>query len=119
MYRHLGAHLDLVNGVDGTRFAVWAPNAREISVLCDRTGKVSLMRLDDDNAQLRAVYQLEFPADAMTVLADGTLVMLGAGRLWAYTINSAFGRGCVCSLGAALTMSRSQTGRTARDTRAA
>ena len=37
MYRHLGAHLDRINGVDGTRFAVWAPNAREVSVLCDQT----------------------------------------------------------------------------------
>src|SRR3569832_426189 len=37
MYQHLGAHLDRVNGVDGTRFAVWAPNAREVSVLCDKT----------------------------------------------------------------------------------
>jgi len=34
-YRYLGAHLDVVNGVAGTRFAVWAPNAREVCVLCD------------------------------------------------------------------------------------
>ena len=38
MNQHLGAHLDRVNGVDGTRFAVWAPSAREVSILCDRTG---------------------------------------------------------------------------------
>ena len=37
MYQHLGAHLDRVNGVDGTRFAVWAPSAREVSILCDQT----------------------------------------------------------------------------------
>ncbi len=36
MYHHLGAHLDEVDGIQGTRFAVWAPNAREVSVLCDR-----------------------------------------------------------------------------------
>uniref|UniRef100_A0A7C2P7R4 1,4-alpha-glucan branching enzyme GlgB n=1 Tax=Schlesneria paludicola TaxID=360056 RepID=A0A7C2P7R4_9PLAN len=35
LYRHLGAHVDVVDGVAGTRFAVWAPNAREVSVLCD------------------------------------------------------------------------------------
>ncbi|MDX1968360.1 MAG: 1,4-alpha-glucan branching protein GlgB [Planctomycetaceae bacterium] len=35
MYRHLGAHLDVVDGVTGTQFRVWAPNAREVSVLCD------------------------------------------------------------------------------------
>ena len=32
----LGAHLDEVNSVAGTRFAVWAPNATEVSVLCDQ-----------------------------------------------------------------------------------
>ncbi len=38
MYRTLGAHLDEVDGVAGTRFAVWAPNAREVSVLHDANG---------------------------------------------------------------------------------
>ena len=35
MYRSLGAHLDEIDGIAGTRFAVWAPNAVEISVLSD------------------------------------------------------------------------------------
>lgn len=35
LYRHLGAHLDEVDGVAGTRFHVWAPNAKQVSVLCD------------------------------------------------------------------------------------
>ncbi len=35
LYRHLGAHLDVVQGETGTKFHVWAPNAREVSVLCD------------------------------------------------------------------------------------
>lgn len=34
----MGAHPDTVDGVAGTRFAVWAPNAREVSVLCDANG---------------------------------------------------------------------------------
>ncbi len=34
-YRRLGAHLDSHDGVDGTRFAVWAPNARSICVIGD------------------------------------------------------------------------------------
>lgn len=38
MYRFLGAHLDQVDGISGTRFAVWAPNAAEVSILCDRNG---------------------------------------------------------------------------------
>ncbi len=35
MYDWLGAHPDVVDGTRGTRFAVWAPNAKEVSVLCD------------------------------------------------------------------------------------
>src|ERR1700722_7117837 len=38
MYRTLGAHPDVVDGAAGTRFAVWAPNAKEVSVLCNANG---------------------------------------------------------------------------------
>jgi len=34
-YRFLGAHLDTVDGVAGTHFAVWAPNAERVSVVGD------------------------------------------------------------------------------------
>jgi 1,4-alpha-glucan branching enzyme len=34
-YRTLGAHLMAVEGVDGVRFAVWAPNAKVVSVIGD------------------------------------------------------------------------------------
>jgi 1,4-alpha-glucan branching enzyme len=34
-YDHLGAHLLEVNGVRGTRFLVWAPNGRRVSVVGD------------------------------------------------------------------------------------
>ena len=36
MYQSMGAHPDEVNGIKGTRFAVWAPNAQEVCVICDR-----------------------------------------------------------------------------------
>ena len=36
MYKDLGAHLEHENDVAGTRFAVWAPNATEVSLLSDR-----------------------------------------------------------------------------------
>ncbi|WP_261362929.1 1,4-alpha-glucan branching protein GlgB [Rubinisphaera margarita] len=36
MYDYLGAHPGEHEGVSGTRFAVWAPNARRVSVICDR-----------------------------------------------------------------------------------
>jgi len=35
MYRHLGAHLTEQDGIAGTHFAVWAPNAKEVCVICD------------------------------------------------------------------------------------
>src|SRR6188768_3594590 len=35
IYRKLGAHLDEEGSVTGTRFAVWAPNARAVSVVGD------------------------------------------------------------------------------------
>ncbi|HFD80845.1 MAG TPA: 1,4-alpha-glucan branching protein GlgB [Gammaproteobacteria bacterium] len=34
-YRFLGAHLCEVDGVEGTRFAVWSPNAERVSVVGD------------------------------------------------------------------------------------
>ncbi len=38
LYRHLGAHPTMVNGVEGTQFSLWAPNAREVSVIGDFNG---------------------------------------------------------------------------------
>ncbi|MBN2187756.1 MAG: hypothetical protein JW732_09985, partial [Dehalococcoidia bacterium] len=32
LYEKLGAHTTSVGGVEGTYFAVWAPNARQVSV---------------------------------------------------------------------------------------
>ena len=38
VYKSMGAHLTTENKVKGTRFAVWAPHAREVSVITDVTG---------------------------------------------------------------------------------
>ena len=38
LYRHLGAHRTTVNGIEGTQFAVWAPNAQQVSVIGDFNG---------------------------------------------------------------------------------
>jgi 1,4-alpha-glucan branching enzyme len=37
-YDKLGAHPDTIDGVAGTRFAVWAPNAAQVSVMGDWNG---------------------------------------------------------------------------------
>ena len=33
IYQRLGSHISRVDGEDGTTFAVWAPNAREVSIV--------------------------------------------------------------------------------------
>jgi 1,4-alpha-glucan branching enzyme len=38
IYQKLGAHCVTVDGVQGTRFAVWAPNAKRVSVVGDFNG---------------------------------------------------------------------------------
>ena len=38
IYKKLGAHLDTVDGVSGTRFLLWAPNAQAVSLITARTG---------------------------------------------------------------------------------
>jgi 1,4-alpha-glucan branching enzyme len=38
LHEKLGSHLRTVNGMDGTLFALWAPNAREVSVVGDFNG---------------------------------------------------------------------------------
>ncbi|MBO7663858.1 MAG: 1,4-alpha-glucan branching protein GlgB, partial [Clostridia bacterium] len=38
IYQKMGAHLTEEGGVSGTRFTVWAPNARYVSVICAKTG---------------------------------------------------------------------------------
>jgi len=52
IYRKLGAHLTSNSGVDGTRFAVWAPNASRVSVVGDFNswdGRRHVMRLHPGN----------------------------------------------------------------------
>jgi 1,4-alpha-glucan branching enzyme len=48
IYEKLGAHLRVIDGVAGTSFAVWAPNAQRVSVVGDFNGwdgRVHAMRL--------------------------------------------------------------------------
>ena len=50
VYRKMGAHICFENGESGTRFAVWAPNAQSVSVVCDTLGwenEQALCRGDD------------------------------------------------------------------------
>ncbi len=76
----LGAHLCSINGVDGVRFAVWAPNARRVSVVGDFNawdGRRHPMRL----RHTAGVWEIFVPHAAAgdlykfeLVAADGTLL---------------------------------------------
>ena len=52
IYKKMGAHICFEDGVSGTRFAVWAPNAKNVSVVCD-----------PDNAKV--YYPMEHSADGI------------------------------------------------------
>src|SRR5689334_6831670 len=64
-YRTLGAHLQTVEGVAGTRFAVWAPNALIVSVVGDFNGWDS--RVHPMRARTGGIWELFIPG-----LATGT-----------------------------------------------
>ena len=38
LFEKMGAHPQEIDGVLGTRFSVWAPNAKRVSVVCDFNG---------------------------------------------------------------------------------
>ncbi|MEM7799726.1 MAG: 1,4-alpha-glucan branching enzyme, partial [Chloroflexota bacterium] len=52
LYEYMGAHFVTVDGVTGTRFAVWAPNAERVSVVGNFNrwdGRVHPMRFDHES----------------------------------------------------------------------
>ncbi len=60
IYKKLGAHLMTIDGVEGTHFAVWAPNARSVSVVGDFNmwdGRLHPMKLLD----VSGIYELFVP----------------------------------------------------------
>ncbi|MGH7899050.1 MAG: 1,4-alpha-glucan branching enzyme, partial [Candidatus Binatia bacterium] len=67
LWDHLGSHLRRIEGVDGVSFAVWAPNARRVSVVgdfCGWDGRLLPMR----HLGASGVFELFVPD-----LAPGTL----------------------------------------------
>ena len=78
VYRKLGAHPKTVEGIDGTRFAVWAPNASRVSVVGDFNswdGRRHVMRLHPGNG----IWEMFLPG-------------VGNGALYKYEITDANGK---------------------------
>jgi len=78
IYRKLGAHPKTIDGVDGTRFAVWAPNASRVSVVGDFNswdGRRHVMRLHPGNG----IWEIFLPG-------------VGEGALYKYEITDANGK---------------------------
>ena len=63
LYDKFGAHADVVDGVRGTRFALWAPNARQVALIGDFNGWDSretpmFRRADDGSVWERFIPQI-------------------------------------------------------------
>src|SRR5436305_7607712 len=68
LYEKMGAHLRSVNGVAGVNFAVWAPNAREVSVIGDFNGwnrSANLMHLRHNDLGVWECFVLNLQAGAL------------------------------------------------------
>jgi 1,4-alpha-glucan branching enzyme len=77
-HEKLGAHADTLDGVSGTRFAVWAPNAEAVSVVGDFNG------WDPGRHRLS-------PRWDESGIWEGFVPEIGPGTLYKYHIRSRFG----------------------------
>ena len=82
LYNKLGSHLTEVNGVKGVHFAVWAPNAEEVSVI----GEFNSWKTDTHKLSVR---------DDWSGIWEGFMPGLGAGTLYKYHIKSRYHGYCV------------------------
>lgn len=77
IYEKLGAHVGQQNGTAGTHFAVWAPNARQVSVI------------GDFNGWQRNQHWLE--SRGTSGIWQGFIPGVGTGTLYKYAIDSQYG----------------------------
>src|SRR5476649_1235599 len=76
MYEKLGAHVIDQDGTSGTHFAVWAPNAREVSVIGDFNGWTA------------GSHRLQ--SRGSSGIWEGFVPGIGAGALYKYAIASQY-----------------------------
>ena len=78
LYERLGAHLREIDGVPGVSFGVWAPNAREVSVI------------GDFNDWLPGAHPLRIRGDGSGIW-EAFIPGLGAGERYKFRIASRYG----------------------------
>ncbi len=74
IYQKMGAHPAKLNGRKGIHFAVWAPNAKAVSIVCDR---------NDWNPSSNYMLPLE-----KSGIYEGFIAGMGLGELYKYAIET-------------------------------
>ncbi|MFD2725779.1 1,4-alpha-glucan branching protein GlgB [Hyunsoonleella rubra] len=75
LYEKFGSHLVTVDGIEGTYFAVWAPSAKQVSVI------------GDFNYWMEGEHQLNVRWDSSGIW-EGFIPMVGKGAIYKYKIQS-------------------------------
>jgi 1,4-alpha-glucan branching enzyme len=75
LYEKLGSHLVTVDGIDGVYFAVWAPTAKQVSVI------------GDFNYWMEGEHQLNVRWDSSGIW-EGFIPLIGKGTTYKYKIQS-------------------------------
>ncbi|MCL4160157.1 UNVERIFIED_CONTAM: hypothetical protein GTU68_048985, partial [Idotea baltica] len=75
LYEKLGSHIVTVDGIDGTYFAVWAPSAKQVSVV------------GDFNSWVNGEHQLNVRWDSSGIW-EGFIPLVGKGDTYKYKIES-------------------------------
>ncbi|SEP84659.1 1,4-alpha-glucan branching enzyme [Hyunsoonleella jejuensis] len=75
LYEKFGSHLVTVDGIEGTYFAVWAPSAKQVSVI------------GDFNFWMEGEHQLNVRWDASGIW-EGFIPLVGKGAIYKYKIQS-------------------------------
>ncbi|MFD0834787.1 1,4-alpha-glucan branching protein GlgB [Mariniflexile aquimaris] len=75
LYEKFGSHITTVNGIEGTYFAVWAPSAKQVSVI------------GDFNYWIEGEHQLNVRWDSSGIW-EGFIPLVGQGNIYKYKIQS-------------------------------
>lgn len=75
LYKKFGSHLTTVDGLEGTYFAVWAPSAKQVSVV------------GDFNHWIEGEHQLNVRWDSSGIW-EGFIPLIGKGTVYKYKIES-------------------------------